>query len=103
MGIALILIVGVQNMYAQNTRHQVKAGDTLFGIAEKYNVSVQQVKSWNNLSSSALSVGQQLVIKKQADTDTDPSGITHTVEPKETLFSISKKYGVTIDEIKSWE
>ena len=102
MGIALILIVGVQNMCAQNTTHQVKAGDTLFGIAEKYNVSVQQVKSWNNLSSSALSVGQQLVIKKQADTDTDPSGITHTVEPKETLFSISNKYGVTIDEIKSW-
>lgn len=85
---------------AQSTTHQVKAGDTLFGIAEQYEVSVQQLRTWNNLNSDQLSIGQQLVIKKQSVNDT--SGITHTVEPKETLFSISKKYGVTIEELKQW-
>lgn len=96
----LLLLLNVGQLLAQNTTHQVEAGETLFGIAEKYEVSVQQIREWNNMNSSQLSVGQQLVIRKQESTDS--SGITHTVEPKETLFSISKKYGVAIDEIKKW-
>lgn len=97
----LLLLCSVSLCLAQNTStHQVKAGETLFGIAEKYEVSVQQIKDWNNLNTSQLSVGQQLVIRKQKSTNA--SGITHTVDPKETLFSISRKYGVTIDEIKKW-
>lgn len=97
---ATFLLVLNTTGLAQNTTHQVKAGDTLFGIAEQYEVSVQQLRTWNNLNSDQLSIGQQLTIKKQ--TRNGSSSIVHTVEPKETLFSISKKYGVTIDEIKSW-
>jgi len=94
----LFIFFTTANGIAQNTTHQVKAGETLFKISEKYEVSIQQLREWNNLSSNNLSIDQQLVIKKQPE----QSGITHTVEPKETLFSISKKYDVTIAEIKSW-
>lgn len=87
---------------AQNTTHQVKPGETLFKIATEYDVSVQQLKDWNNLSGSQLSIGQTLVIKQPSRQEQKQGGITHTVEPKETLFSISKKYNVTISEIKSW-
>jgi len=98
----LFILLSAGQTLAQNTTHQVKSGDTLFQIAEKYEVSVQQIRDWNSLSGSQLSIGQQLVIKQQKQNQTNRSGITHTVEPKETLYSISKKYSVSIAEIKNW-
>jgi flagellum-specific peptidoglycan hydrolase FlgJ len=44
--------------------HEVKAGNTLYSIAKQYNVSVDQIKQLNNLSSENLSLGQLLVISK---------------------------------------
>lgn len=44
--------------------HTVKAGETLFAIARKYDVQVTDIKTWNSLSSNALDLGQQLMIKK---------------------------------------
>ena len=42
--------------------YTVKKGDTLYNIAKNYNVSVDEIKSLNNLSSNVLSVGQKLTI-----------------------------------------
>jgi LysM repeat protein len=107
----LVLVAGP--CLAQNgSTHTVEAGETLFGIAEQYQVSVQQLRSWNEISGSGLSIGQKLVIKEGSlnseakpesgsETDTE-SGNTHTVKPKESLYSISKIYGVSIDDIKNW-
>lgn len=49
----------------QQITHKVKAGETLFAIARKYDVQVSDIKTWNNLSSNAIDLGQDLVIKKQ--------------------------------------
>jgi peptidoglycan endopeptidase LytE len=42
----------------------VKKGDTLGAIARKYNVSVSNIKKWNNLKSDAIGINQKLVILK---------------------------------------
>lgn len=42
--------------------HKVVKGDTLYGLSKKYNVSVAEIKKWNNLASNALSIGQELEI-----------------------------------------
>ncbi len=42
--------------------YTVKSGDTLYGIARKYNTTVQNIKKKNNLNSNLLSVGQKLII-----------------------------------------
>ncbi len=42
--------------------YTVKKGDTLYNIAKKYNVSVDEIKTLNNLSSNVLSIGQKLTI-----------------------------------------
>src|SRR5680860_18951 len=92
----IFVLFGATLCVAQSTTtHKVKAGETLFSIAEANSVTIQQLKAWNNLKSSSLSIGQSLIIKNESGTNSSDSGITHTVQPKETLFSISKKYGVS--------
>jgi LysM repeat protein len=44
--------------------HEVKPKEGLYGIAKKYNITVEQLKAWNDLDSESLSVGQQLIIAK---------------------------------------
>jgi membrane-bound lytic murein transglycosylase D len=48
---------------AQRKTHQVKRGETLSGIAQRYGVTTAQIKKWNGLRSNALKVGQRLTIK----------------------------------------
>jgi LysM repeat protein len=44
--------------------HQVQPKEGLYTISRKYNVSVEELKEWNNLSSNDLQMGQQLIIAK---------------------------------------
>lgn len=89
--------------------HKVAAKETLFSIAKQYNVSIDELKAWNNLKDYGLSQGQELIVKRpsgaaevvKAREDKVATGF-HRVEDKESLFSIAKKYGVTVQEIKDW-
>ena len=75
--------------------YQVKEGDTLYSIANKYNISVNELKAINKLDSDILSIGQILNV---------PSGLslvnTYIVTKGDTLYSVAKKFDTTIDEIK---
>ncbi len=48
----------------QTTTHQVVKGDTLYGISKKYNVTINQIKEWNNLTGNTIKIGQKLSIKQ---------------------------------------
>jgi LysM repeat protein len=89
---------------AGNSIHIVAPKETLFSIAKQYNISVDDLKSWNNLKESSLSVGQQLVIRKGEVSHSErvAEAGTHVVEAKETLFSIAKKYQVSIQQLRDW-
>ncbi len=95
---------------ANGILHTVSAKETLFSISKLYDVPVEDIKAQNNLSSNSLSLGQQLVIKKKPQQNQEPvkqsqqlpDKATHIVAPKETLFSISKQYGITVQQLKDW-
>lgn len=95
---------------SQGTVHRVAAKETMFSIARHYNVSVDDIKAWNNLKDGNLSVGQEILIKPKSTEPTVevkpqpmPSAAkTHTVAPKETLFSIARTYGMTVAQLKEW-
>ncbi|MEJ7644099.1 MAG: LysM peptidoglycan-binding domain-containing protein [Chryseolinea sp.] len=98
---------------AEGTTHTVAAKETMFSISQAYNVSIEEIKQWNNLTSNALSIGQTIVIKKTATKPAAPSPAKpvttsssakgkHTVAAKETMFSISKQYGITVQQLKDW-
>ncbi|WP_407408623.1 3D domain-containing protein [Peribacillus sp.] len=51
---------------AATTTYKVKSGDTLWGIASKHNITVNQLKSWNNLKKDHIKPKQVLKVKKSA-------------------------------------
>lgn len=77
----------------------VKKGDSLWSIANKYGLTVDKLKDINNLSSNMLSVGQKLLINYGTDVDNVNENY-YVVKSGDTLYSIAKKYGLTVDELK---
>lgn len=72
----------------------VKKGDSLWLIANKYDTTVEKIKSTNNLKSNTLSIGQVLVIPSSSEF------ITYTVKKGDSLWLIANKYNTTVDNIK---
>lgn len=78
----------------------VKSGDTLYSISRKYNVSVNEIKRVNNLTNNIIGVGEQLRIPINSNGASDDY-IVYTVKVGDNLYSISRKYGVSVDSIKN--
>jgi len=117
-----ILLFGIlaQSSFAQTTErstdieeingkkvfvHTVKAGETVYNLCKLYNCNEQELKQLNPGSLvSGITVDQKIMfpyseqIKPRTFSGT-PS--THTVEKGETMYGISKKYGITISELLS--
>lgn len=81
--------------------YQVQRGDTLYGIARKFGVDAQALIGLNQIANpNALSVGQELLVPGQAPAGTTTGeGYIHVVAAGETLFGISQKYGVPLDQL----
>jgi len=88
--------------------HRVEKGHTLFAISKTYSISVDQILESNPNARAGLQVGQEVLIPlgkvdKKAARSNPPEMkgkfLEHTVEKKETLYSISKKYSVEISSI----
>jgi membrane-bound lytic murein transglycosylase D len=87
------------------TSYTVVRGDTLTRIASQFGISVDQLKAWNNLKSTRLSVGQRLRVAEengQIDASNNPPKIIHEVRRGETLNQIATTYKTTVDAILSW-
>lgn len=101
----------------EKTYHYVRSGDVLGKISERYGVSMNDLRAWNNINSSnTIYVGQKLAVYKDpayfkkstpkpvsaiAKTVELPDNKIYTVQEGDTLWSISKKYdGLTIEQIK---
>ena len=80
----------------------VRSGDSLWSIANRFNVSVQAIKNANNLTSDALAIGQQLFIPGTGIETTPPSGnIVYVVKAGDSLWSIANKFDTTVQNIMS--
>lgn len=79
--------------------YTVKVGDTLYAIAQKYNVSVERIKAENNLVNDALMIGQKLKIPVEDNENIDNEYGTYIVQSGDTLYKIAKKYGMSVSEL----
>lgn len=82
----------------ENDYYIVQKGDSLWSIAKKYNTTVEELKSINNLKTNLLSIGQRLKIK---GTKVNPDNQNiYKVQKGDTLYKIANMYGTTVDNLK---
>lgn len=83
--------------------YSVKAGDTWWNIAKAYTVDVLELTQWNNKTpSDVLHSGQQLVIWQPIQTTSKLKAINYTIRNGDSLWTISRKFNVTVDKVKEW-
>jgi LysM repeat protein len=105
--------------------HTVAVGESLFGIAKMYQVSVADLRKWNGLSGNSIKVGDELAVTAraaQAKAGAKPAGApvspgnasphsdagsasgrkTHTVASGQTLNAVSRLYKVSLSDLRQW-
>ena len=103
--------------------YTVKRGDNLSDIADKYSITVSDIKKWNGLKSNKLTSGKSLkimtnesvaqTVKKEQKTDNVPAEVKtdtlsasvatlYVVQKGDNLSSIAKKNNVSVAELKEW-
>jgi membrane-bound lytic murein transglycosylase D len=87
----------------------VQKGDNLSAIAKNHNITVTDIKEWNQLSSSAIQLGMSLqVAKKTLDNKVDLAvmpkleNVEYIVKKGDNLGNIAKKFGSSLDDLKQW-
>ena len=104
--------------------YKIKAGETIAAIATRYNVSVSSIKKWNNLKGNKIIAGTNLKIysdagvndisdnnsttknktdqiKKSGKKTVKKSEDFYSVKRGDSLFAIAKKYGITVEDLRS--
>lgn len=120
-----------QTVVSKTQLYKVRSGDNLGSIASKYNVSIVQLKKWNNLKSNSIALGRNLkiiseskIIKKDInevklapavdkkrteeaiasvdDKNTKEAPSLYVVQAGDNLSSIAKKLNVSLSDLKEW-
>lgn len=105
------------------TRHKIKSGESLIGIAKKYRTTVEVVRTANNITGNNIRAGKTLVVptasqhasayvmsqaerlnrkQEQIARRTNRQKIKHTVKNGESFWTISRKHKVGVRQLASW-
>lgn len=83
--------------------HTVRRGENLSLIASRYNITVGQLRQLNNLRSTVIQPGQRLIVSRSSPSQSSPWGydtVNYTVRGGDSLWTISRRFDVSIAQIK---
>jgi membrane-bound lytic murein transglycosylase D len=93
----------------QDSFYVVQQGDNLSTIAKKYNVSIDDLKQWNDLSDNTIQLESKLKIadiinedKEESAPKTEIKNVEYVVQKGDNLSSIAKKNNVAVSDLKTW-
>ena len=114
LSIGQVLKLPTQDKVEEVEMYTVQKGDSLYSIAKKFGVTVDEIKSLNNLTSNNLSIGEQLMIKSTTGDEpvnpeeecigtgyVEPQYIMYTVQKGDSLYTIARRYNTSVDNIKA--
>lgn len=111
--IGQVLLV-TEKVYPNVTTYTVQGGDTLYGIASKFGTTVSTIRKLNTLTSNTLLPGQQILIPASTEpaeptvpvepeptppTEPETPYLMYTVQRGDSLWKISQRYGIPVNEI----
>ena len=106
----IIIPVIVNDVINTNTgnkkyrEHKVEGKETLFGLSQQYNVSIEEIKKLNTfLYNRELKIGDYLLIpiKSEKNQSTDSGKLKYTVKPKDTKYGIAREFGISVAELEA--
>ena len=110
--IILLVLINMNSFSQEKTKiHKIKKGETISSIARENGITIQDIYKLNPNSKKVLKLNSKLTLpisKKLFKNETDSIQkenllvLVHQVTPKQTLYSISKKYKISIKNIKKW-
>lgn len=86
------------NSNNQTNTYIVKSGDTLWKIANENNTTVSELIEINNLGTTVLQIGQELILPNNLSTNY----VEYTVQKGDSLWKIATMYNTTVDKIKNF-
>ena len=93
----------------EDSFYVVQQGDNLSTIAKKYNVSIDDLKQWNDLSDNTIQLESKLKIadiindtKEESTPKTEIKNVEYVVQRGDNLSSIAKKNNVAVSDLKTW-
>ncbi|WP_432962681.1 LysM peptidoglycan-binding domain-containing protein [Treponema sp. OMZ 840] len=94
----VFFFVSTVALFGENIQHTVVKGDTLYSLAKKYGVTVDEIRTANSISGNDLYAGQKLSIPTKK-TSRKVTYETYTVKAGDTLYSIARRYDISVDEL----
>ena len=89
-----------------NTMYTVKAGESVWSVANKHHITMDQLIEWNNIKNNFIYPGQQVIVKKGSSQTTNqqaPAGSkTYTVKSGESVWSVADSHGITMAQLIEW-
>ena len=114
LSVGQVLKLPMQDKVEEIVMYTVQKGDSLYSIAKKFNITVDEIKSLNNLTSNNLAIGEQLMIKSSTGDEpinpeeecigtgyVEPQYIMYTVQRGDSLYTIARRYNTSVDNIKA--
>lgn len=117
--LALCLLSTINAAAQEKATYTVKTGDTLYNISKRLDVTIAELKKWNDLSGNEIELGQKLVYylrddemtqaEELPDEPSDPlisrssntENIFYTVKSGDTLYEIARNHNMTVEQLRA--